>query len=55
VRGFRKGDENGDVPYISDSLGNFGDAHFAGPLTAMKSSIGLTDAEFYAYWLMGVF
>lgn len=55
LRGFRKGDENGDVPYVSDSLGNFGDAHLTGPLASMKNFIGLTDAEFYAYWMMGVF
>jgi hypothetical protein len=55
LRGFRKGDENGDMPYVSDSLGNFGDAHLTGPLASMKNSIGLTDAEFYAYWMMGVF
>ncbi len=55
IRGFRKGDENGDVPYISDSLGEFGDINISGPMNSMKSKIGMTDAEFYASWMMGVF
>ncbi|OFZ12697.1 MAG: hypothetical protein A2X86_15375 [Bdellovibrionales bacterium GWA2_49_15] len=52
LRGFRKGDENGDTPLLSHTLGEFGDRKFMGPLSDMKGQIGMTDAEFFAYWMM---
>ena len=52
LRGFRKGDENGDTPLLSHTLGEFGDRKFMGPLADMKGQIGMTDAEFFAYWMM---
>jgi hypothetical protein len=55
VRGFRIGDEAGDSPFISDSLGSFGDPLFVGPVNSVKSITEMTEAEFYATWIMGVF
>jgi len=53
VRGFRKGDEAGDTPLISHSIGEFGDRSFTGPLLEIKNQMGMTDAEFFSYWMVG--
>ncbi|MBL6990109.1 MAG: hypothetical protein ISR65_10040 [Bacteriovoracaceae bacterium] len=53
INGFREGDENGDRPYVSNTIGVFGDRYFMGPMYAMKSRLGMTDAEFFINWLLG--
>ena len=53
MRGFRKGDESGDTPLISNSIGEFGDSSFSGPLQSIKNRMGMTDAEFFVNWLVG--
>lgn len=53
VEGFRVGDENGDTPYLSNSLGEFGEEDLAGPLAKIQRYIGMTEGEFYISWLMG--
>ena len=54
IRGFRKGDENGDNPFISNSLGSFGNKNFLGPINYIRSKTGMNQAEFFATWLVGV-
>lgn len=53
INGFREGDENGDSPYVSNTIGEFGDKYFMGPMYSMKNRLGMTDAEFYINWLLG--
>lgn len=53
IEGFRVGDENGDEPYLSDSLGEFGQQDLAGPLSKIQKHIGMTEGEFLISWLMG--
>ena len=53
IDGFRVGDENGDKPYLSDSIGEFGRENMSGPLSVLRNHIGMTEGEFYINWLMG--
>ena len=53
VQGFRKGDENGDRPLVSNTWGEIGDQYSQGPMTALKNFIGMTDSEFFGLWIMG--
>jgi len=52
IRGFRKNDEGGDQPLMSNTLGEFGDRKFMGPMADIKNKLGMTDAEFFANWLI---
>jgi hypothetical protein len=59
IDGFRIGDENGDVPIISNTFGKFGNDSLYGPsseiLEFMKRHEGeaMTEGEFYINWLLG--
>ena len=53
ISGFREGDESGDTPLVSNSIGEIGGEFFAGPLQAMKSRLGMTESEFFVYWMLG--
>ncbi len=52
IDGFREGDENGDKPIISSTLGQMGEKAF-GPLNEIQTKAGMTEGEFYISWLMG--
>ncbi|MCK5073211.1 MAG: hypothetical protein KAQ98_07265 [Bacteriovoracaceae bacterium] len=51
MEGFRTGDENGDRPFVSNSVGEIGSQRFKGPLFDMQEKIGMTEAEFFGYWI----
>lgn len=53
VGGFRKGDEDGDVPYVTDTFGKMGSASFNGPLQGLKNDINISDSELFVRWIMG--
>ena len=51
LSGFRESDENGDKTFTSSSIGEFGNANIAGPITKIIKDINVTRGEFYALWL----
>lgn len=53
VGGFRKGDEDGDVPYVTDTYGKMGSASFNGPLHGLQNDIKITQSELFIRWIMG--
>jgi hypothetical protein len=52
INGFRQNDEGGDTAIISDSLGQIGSAHRSGPLRFVQEHLGMTDSEFFDYWIL---
>ncbi len=53
VDGFRKGDENGDAPIISNTIGIAGASKTLGPLSSIRDKLGMTEGEFLSLWLLG--
>ena len=53
IDGFRIGDEDGDSRINSNSLGQVGSSKVYGPLMSLMLNSGMTQSEFYAYWLRG--
>jgi hypothetical protein len=53
VGGFRKGDEDGDVPYVTDTYGKMGSSSFNGPLQGLKNDINISESELFVRWIMG--
>jgi len=52
LNGFRTNDEGGDTAILSDTLGQIGSAHRAGPLRFVQENLGMTDSEFFDYWIL---
>ncbi|MBF0312184.1 MAG: hypothetical protein HQK50_16930 [Oligoflexia bacterium] len=52
LSGFRVGDEAGDTPLMSHTLGEIGSRALSGPLAQMQNQINATQSEFLAYWLI---
>ncbi|MCB0394109.1 MAG: hypothetical protein KDD25_06100, partial [Bdellovibrionales bacterium] len=52
LNGFRVGDNLGDKPFISNSLGELGADKIFGPLQEIQRKIGMTQSEFFIYWLL---
>lgn len=52
IDGFREGDEDGDRPFISSSIGEFGSERVLGPLVQMQKQTNMLEGEFFIYWLM---
>lgn len=52
LMGFRDGEENGDRPILSHSRGEVGSERPRGNLLALQREIGMTQSEFFAFWLM---
>lgn len=52
IRGFRVGDENGDQPIFSQSLGQIGSNKPYGPLAVLQNQIGISEGELLIYWLL---
>ncbi len=52
VQGFRTKEEAGDRPYISNSIGEFGDKNILGPLSNIQNKIEMNENEFFAYWIL---
>lgn len=52
IRGFRVGDENGDQPIFSQSLGEIGSNKPYGPLAVLQNQIGISEGELLIYWLL---
>lgn len=52
LMGFRDGEENGDRPILSHARGEIGSERPRGNLVALQREIGMTQSEFFAFWLM---
>lgn len=52
ITGFRGPDENGDQPIFSNSIGEFGSIKPRGSLRSLQRKIGITESEFFLYWLL---
>jgi hypothetical protein len=52
IRGFRIGDENGDQPIFSRTLGEIGSNKPFGPLAVLQNQIGVSEGELLIYWLL---
>jgi hypothetical protein len=52
IDGFREGDEDGDRPIISNSLGEFGSRNALGPLVQLQRQTEMIEGEFFIYWMM---
>ncbi|MEZ4872854.1 MAG: hypothetical protein R2827_11590 [Bdellovibrionales bacterium] len=55
INGFRSGAEDAEQPLFSNSLGRFGSLQRQGPIQAVQSILGMSESEFYFYWLLGQF
>ena len=53
VSGFRIDDEDGDQQILSNSLGQIGAESVFGPIKDITSKIGISESEFFAYWIRG--
>lgn len=53
INGFREGVEDGDGTLVTDSIGEVGDIYSTGPMTVYRNRMGMSDAEFYASWIIG--
>ncbi|MES2964906.1 MAG: hypothetical protein V4760_13530 [Bdellovibrionota bacterium] len=52
IQGFRVGDEAGDTALISSTLGQIGSSKRLGPLRFVQENLGMTESEFFIYWLI---
>lgn len=52
ITGFREGDEDGDRPIISNSLGQFGSPRILGPVLQMQRTTDMLEGEFFINWMM---
>lgn len=52
INGFRQNDEAGDSSILSDTLGQIGSAKRSGPLRFVQQNLGMTDSEFFDYWIL---
>jgi hypothetical protein len=52
INGFRENDEGGDTAILSDTLGQIGSAKRNGPLRFVQENLGMTDSEFFDYWIL---
>ncbi len=52
LNGFRQNDEGGDTAILSDTLGQIGSAKRGGPLRFVQQNLGMTDSEFFDYWIL---
>jgi len=52
VDGFREGDEDGDRPFVSNSLGEYGSSKVLGPVVQMQKQLNMLEGEFFIYWMM---
>lgn len=52
ITGFREGDEDGDRPVISNSLGEFGSPRILGPVQQVLRTTDMLEGEFFINWMM---
>ena len=52
IGGFREGDEDGDRPIISNSLGEFGSPRILGPVVQIQKNTDMLEGEFFINWMM---
>ena len=52
ISGFREGDEDGDRPIVSSSLGEFGSPRILGPVVQMQKTTDMLEGEFFINWMM---
>jgi hypothetical protein len=52
ITGFREGDEDGDRPVISNSLGEYGSPRILGPLIQFQRTTDMLEGELFINWLM---
>ncbi len=51
MNGFRKGDEAGDRPIDTDTIGVVGSPRSFGPLSAIRRTLNITEGEFLSSWI----
>lgn len=51
MNGFRKGDEAGDRPIDTDTIGVVGSPRAFGPLSAIRRKLNITEGEFLSSWI----
>lgn len=52
IEGFREGDEDGDRPITSNSLGEFGSPRTLGPVMQVQRQSEMLEGEFFINWMM---
>ena len=52
ISGFREGDEDGDRPIVSNSLGEFGSPRILGPVIQVQKQTDMLEGEFFINWMM---
>ena len=52
IDGFREGDEDGNKPLISNSIGEFGSSNTFGPIVSVQRQTEMIEGEFFIYWMM---
>jgi hypothetical protein len=52
IDGFREGDEDGDKPLVSNSIGEFGSSNVLGPVVQVQKQTEMLEGEFFIYWMM---
>ena len=52
ISGFREGDEDGDRPIMSNSLGEFGSPRILGPVMQVQKQTDMLEGEFFINWMM---
>lgn len=52
ISGFREGDEDGDRPITSNSLGEFGSPKVLGPVIQAQRQTDMLEGEFFINWMM---
>ena len=52
INGFRVGDESGDTAVLSNTIGQIGSGKRNGPLRFVQENLGMTESEFFVYWLL---
>lgn len=52
ITGFREGDEDGDRPIVSNSLGQHGSPRVLGPVIQMQRTTNMLEGEFFINWMM---
>lgn len=52
IQGFREGDENGDKPFFSNTMGEIGSREISGPIEDMRIELKIAPSEFFLYWIL---
>ena len=51
--GYRRGDETVNAPILSNTIGSSGSQNIFGPLGEMRRKLGISENEFFSFWILG--